>query len=246
MGTGLVPKTTSPVPPKGAIVVFDGIGRGIIGRELRRVGHPVIGGNLLDKRLEADRPEGARIMRQHGIKTPLAVEFWSVPAAIRYLDRQSGEWFVKAIGTDTPECATYNAQVEELQRYLRALEGKLAHFQLSPKAIGTEVSTNGWFDGKRFVLPFDFTIEEKRFLAGNLGPRTGCESNLVWMDHKSPLPGHVLLPLEAMLREEGYVGPLDLNALVDTEGHPLGLEWTARFGFDAVQAWSHLFDRTLG
>jgi len=86
VGKGLVPKTTNPIPPKGSVVLFDSIGHGAIGKELRKKGHLVIGGNPLDKPLESDRPEGARIMRQHGIATPQTHEFRSIPTAIKFLD----------------------------------------------------------------------------------------------------------------------------------------------------------------
>src|SRR5262249_33138263 len=108
---------------------------------------------------------------------------------------------------------------------------------------GTEVSCNGWFDGQKFVPPFDFTIEEKRFMPGKLGPRTGCESNIVWLAQDNTLPEISVKPLENILRREGYVGPIDLNSLILPSGEPVGLEWTARLGFDATQAWQALIPR---
>src|SRR5439155_25459095 len=45
------------------------------------------------------------------------------------------------------------------------------------------------------------------------------------------------------LRAEGYVGPVDLNSLILPDGSPVGLEWTARLGFDATQAWQALIPR---
>ncbi len=249
VGTGLVPKTTNPVPPRGfPFVIFDAVGHGSIGKALRGRGLKVMGANPYDKVLESDRIAGQQVMSEIGVRTPETHEYRSVGAAITFLEKQDGAWFVKQIGADTEEAGTYDGRtVTDLIRYLRwAGNERLKHFQLSKKADGTEISVNGWFNGRDFVRPFDVTLEEKKFLAGNLGRRTGCESNLVWLAQDDLLASRTIAPLEAHLGREGYVGPCDLNSLIDAKGEPIGLEWTARLGFDATQAWCNLFDSTLG
>jgi len=246
LGMGLVPKTTNPVPPKGyPFAIFDSIKHGNVGREIRKRGVRVLGANPYDVKLEGDRPFGAKVMREIGIKTPEAREFRSVPLAIKFLENEKGPWFVKQIGGDTAEVSTYDAaNPADLIRYLRwAQTAGLAHFQLSQRIEGTEVSCNGWFDGYKFVTPFDCTIEEKKFMPGKLGPRTGCESNVVWCLQDSKLADITVAPLADHLRAEGYVGPVDLNSLILPDGSPVGLEWTARLGFDATQAWQALIPR---
>lgn len=243
LGNGLVPKTTNPVPPKGyPFAIFDSIKHGNAGREIRKRGIKVLGANPFDVALEGDRPQGARIMREIGIAVPEAKEFHSVPTAIKFLESQSGPWFVKQIGGDTAEISTYDAKnPNDMARYLRwAQTAGLSHFQLSQRIEGTEVSCNGWFDGEKFVQPFDITIEEKKFMPGKLGPRTGCESNVVWLAQDTKLADITVAPLADHLRRKGYVGPTDLNSLIRGTGAPVGLEWTARLGFDATQAWSAL------
>src|SRR5438552_6018699 len=222
VGQGIVPRTTSPVPPKGfPFVIFDNIKHGQAGRELRRKGFKVLGGNPYDMTLEGDRPAGARIMREIGVRVPEAKEFRSVPLAVKFLEGQEGPWFVKAIGGNTPECSTYDsADPEGMMRYLRWAGDRLKHFQLSKRIEGTEISVNGWFDGQRFVKPFDITLEEKKFMPGGLGPRTGCESNVVWLAQDTKLADMAVNLLADKLIAEGYVGPVDLNSLIMADGKP--------------------------
>ena len=245
IGRGLLPKTTSPDPPPRSIVVFDGIGHGAAGTVYRKQGHPVIGGNPFDTSLEKDRMEGARLMKQVGIRVPETHPFRSLQTAMRFLEGHPGKWFVKVSG-DQVESDTYDApDSEAMIRYLKWCDlkgGKVEPFELQKKAQGTELSLNGWFDGDHFLGPYEYTLEEKRFLTGELGPRTGCESNLVWFAKDTTLAEKVLVPMEPILAREGYVGPLDLNMLLDEDGEPIGLEWTARLGFDATYAWMSLLD----
>jgi phosphoribosylamine-glycine ligase len=249
-GRGLVPKTTTPEPPKGSVVIFDCVGHGAetAGAVLRKRGFAVIGGNPFSHDLEADRPEGSRIMKQAGISTPETHPFRSIPTAIRWLETQDGPWFVKVSG-DSVESSTCEApDPETMIRYLTWVEsrGKVQPFEIQRAITGTEVSCNGWFDGEKFVPPFDITLETKYLMAGDVGPRTGCESNVVYHAQDDALASLTVLRIEDRLRREGYVGPVDQNSLVDGDGDPVGLEWTARLGFDATQAWMRLFGGTLG
>jgi len=235
-------------PPAGAIVVFDTTQRGAEGAAYRKRGHLVIGGNPFDKPLEIDRAFGAKVMKDLGIKTPETYPFSDIPSAVKFLDTVEGAWFVK-VSADVGECDTYDAaDPEAMIRYLEWVEGvgEVHPFELQRKASGIEVSCNGWFDGKDFVPPFDLTIEEKLLLTGDVGPRTGCESCVVWHASNSKLADRTVSRIADVLRRERYQGPIDLNSLVDTSGDPIGLEWSARLGFDSTQAWMHLFQGDLG
>ena len=96
-------------------------------------------------------------------------------------------------------------------------------------------------------LPFNITLEDKRFLAGNRGANTGCEANLVvFLKGSAPKLAKVaLLPLTECLTKARYVGPIDRNNIVSPDGTAWGLEWTARPGWDAFTAYMHHFDATL-
>jgi phosphoribosylamine--glycine ligase len=45
---------------------------------------------------------------------------------------------------------------------------------------------------------------------------------------------------------EGYIGPLDLNVMIGEEGQVYGLEWTPRFGLDAMPTWLQMVDGEVG
>jgi phosphoribosylamine-glycine ligase len=242
IGTGLIAKTTDVTPPKDALVIFDGTGMGEWGAHLRRKGHPVIGGNAFDRDLEINRWKGIEIMRQAGIATPDTHQFTTTGAAQAFLDQHDGDWFIKVSGASVTEDSTCNGDADTLGRYLRWVASQPGDksFILQQKVTGVEISTEGWFDGARFVPPFDSTLEDKKFLEGELGPRTGCEACVVWPHAQSRL-GDVLGRLAGALARERYVGPIDLNAIV-ADGDVFGLEWTARLGFDATQAWLQLLE----
>lgn len=246
IGRGLV--TRAGEPPKGSLVIFDTTGQGALGTSYRQRGHLVIGGNPFDKSLELERPEGVRIMRKGGIVTPPTFPFADIPSALRFLKKADGAWFVKVSG-DTVESSTCDApDPETMIRYLTWVQskGKVEPFELQQTVEGIEVSVNGWFNGQQFLEPFDITLEEKKFLAGDQGPRTGCESCVVWHASDTKLGEITVEPIADQLEAAGYVGLVDLNSLIDVDGTPQGLEWTARLGFDATQAWMRLFDGDLG
>ncbi len=250
VGRGIVPRPDQPIPPKGAVVIFSDAGTGGQGRALRAKGHPVIGGNDFEDTLEHDRAKGAALMKDAGIRTPETIPFQNIPAALKFLENSEGQWFVKVSGADAAGSAeTFDApDSESMIRYLRwkRSQGKIKPFELQRRVPGIEISTNGFFDGQKFVLPYDFTLEEKRLFPGELGPRTGCESCMVWHAPNETLAKRGLARIEDELRRHRYVGPLDLNAMVQADGTPLGLEWTARLGYDWLQGWMRLFDSTLG
>lgn len=249
IGTGLISMAAH--PPTHAIVLFDCTGKAAIGDRYRAQGHAVIGGNRLEKALELDRPSGAKIASSAGLRVPPTFPFVDIPKAIRFLSsltKDSG-WFVKVSG-DQIESSTYDApDAEAMIRYLEWIKdtkGTVDPFELQQTVEGTEVSCNGWFDGQQFVRPFDITFESKHFLTGHLGPRTGCESCVVYHAQTDSLAKKTIILCEETLRAGSYVGPVDINALVDDHGRPQFLEFTARLGFDATQAWMRLFDGDLG
>lgn len=248
--TGLLPKTTAMMPPRDALVIFDGVGHGELGALLRKRGQLVIGGNPLDKRLETNRWEGIQVMQKYGIPTPPTKHFSDTGSALRFLEQEGGEWYVKVSSAKASESSTCNADADTLIRYIHYLVTQHPgerDFILQESVDGIETSTDGWFDGLKFVPPFDGTFEDKKFLEGGLGPRTGCEACTVWMfSPQSPLPRETVQRIEPLLAASGYVGPVDLNGMVGRD-RVTGLEWTARLGFDASQAWCRFVDpATLG
>src|SRR4029077_21283944 len=111
---------------------------------------------------------------------------------------------------------------------------------------GTEISTEGWFNGREFMQPWNHTIERKQLMNDGLGPSGGCAGNVVWPVWEI---NHVIeegiARMAPILAEHDYIGPIDLNSVVNDEG-VWGLEFTPRFGYDALPALLELIDGEIG
>lgn len=252
VGDGLIPKLETPNVPHGTdVVLFDDTGYGAMGERLRKRGIAVIGGNPLDADLEENRTLGTRFMRQAGIKTPETHSFSSVAQGQAFLATHPGDWFFKPSGEAATDL-TRNGDAAAVRRFLAwagtHLTGEVRGFELQRAVVGAEVSIEGWFDGSRWIGPCNSTLETKKFCADDLGPRTGCQANVVWayQDERPLLFQKTLERMTPLLSAARYVGPLDLNCMIDEGGTPIGLEWSARFGFDALQALSLLIQGNLG
>ena len=110
---------------------------------------------------------------------------------------------------------------------------------------GLEVSCEGWFDGNDFYC-LNGTLEEKKFMNDGIGPNTGCAGNLVFLiSRDSRLYRDGLRKVKDYLQTMNFRGPLDLNAIV-TDSDLYGLEWTPRFGYDALHTFSCMYNGGLG
>lgn len=250
IGERLVLKVATAAPRREEIVIFDYVGAGRYADTLKKRGFKVIGGSEFCDRIEFDRKLGMGLMTQVGIKTPETHEFTTFDDGGKFLATAEGEWFYKPDGNIG---YTVNGDAETLTRHFEWMKRRKgmvpSRFILQRKVNGTEISTEGWFDGERFVYPFNGTIEDKKFLTGNKGQSVGCSSNLVWC-YEEPCPRLAKETVEKMaeiLRAARYAGPIDFNAIVEERsGRPLGLEWTPRFGYDALIAYAMLIDGDLG
>lgn len=245
VGEGLV--TLGPPPTLDAImgerpdlVVFDMVGFGDLAGALKAVGIPVFGASLWADTVELNRSYGTALMTAVGIKTPPTRTFKSFDEAAAFV-RKTGKRYVLKPHNNLDTSLTYVARGPEdmlalLEHHVGQAIPEGEEFVLQEYVEGVEVSCEGWFNGTRFIEPFNITFEEKKFMPGNLGPNTGCMGNVV-----IPLSGRPRLVregigrLEDVLRASDYRGPIDLNSIVTPDGL-YGLEFTARFGYDAVQA----------
>jgi len=252
VGKGLVPRVPSFRPERADILVFDMVKHGVLADNLRQRGFRVLGASRFADVIELDRMAGHKVMQSVGIAIPDTYGFGKRGfKEARELVRKNkeDEWFYKPSG-NVDAGFTYGSRAwDEMIRMLDWFERDPPDkFIMQKKVKGTEVSLEGWFDGTRFVYPFNSTVEDKKFLAGDLGPATGCMANLVWA-YEDPQPTLVLKTLwrlTSILRDVNYVGPIDLNMIIDSEGVPHGLEWSARFGYDALHALSMLITGDLG
>jgi phosphoribosylamine--glycine ligase len=220
------------------IFIFDGTGNGIIADSLRGQGFQVIGDSVLADRLEEDREFGFEVMKQAGIDTPETEEFHSFEDAISYVESKEDGFVYKPssrLGLESMShvCHDKDETLEYLKEQRAEVRLEDISFSLQQFTKGVAISTEIWFDGQDTIEGLsNHTLERKELMNENLGPSGGCSGNTIWRCGECPLCERVrgVLPF---LREHGYRGMLDLNAIVNEDGI-FGLEWTPRFGYDAA------------
>jgi len=215
---------------------------------------PVVGSSALSLRLEEDRHYALEQAASVGIETPHCKEFtgpraWQKAREFVASLRAKDAWVWKPNG-EAP-CQTYVANdAPELYRmfdYWKRLYEQAEEspsFILTPKIEGVEVSSEMWFNGHNWFLP-NHTIERNRLCAGDLGEKTGCAGNVVWLAPTSPLIENLIRPLTPIF-EGQYQGAVDVNAIITKDRGPVFLEFTPRFGYDAIFALLNLIKEDFG
>lgn len=232
------------------VIIFDMVGAGKAADQLKKRGNTVIGGGSFNDKIELDRKFGTDFMQKHDIQTPPTWEFNSMDEVRNHVEKNAERYVFKPNGNLETDLTYVSSSSEDLLAVLPWIESRIpegTEFELQQFVEGVEMSTEAWFNGDKFLLPINSTMEEKKFMAGNVGPATGCMGNVVWVwdDETSEfLYEYLFKPLEPELRKHNYLGPLDINGIWTTDGI-YGLEWTSRFGYDAIQAFSRVLSRPI-
>lgn len=220
------------------IVVFDHIGKGLVAKELREQGKLVIGGVPYTDQLEHDRSFGQEELKRHKIRIVPYETFTSFQEAIEYVQHNPSYYVIKPSGAAQNLKQLLYVGMEEdgadVIRVLRAYEKTWGDFidvfQLQKRVTGVEVAISAFFNGKKFIQPYNVNFEHKKLFPGELGVSTGEMGTSAFWTPKSPLFDAMLGKFEERLMQEGYVGPIDINSIVNANGiYPL--EFTCRFGF---------------
>lgn len=209
-------------------------------------GYPLFGANLRSAKLELDRLEGQKVLEAAGIRVLPYVVVDDLNEAIEHVISQNEPICIKPWGGEEDKSLTCVANSPEeaifhLERWRdQGLQSKL---MLQKKAEGVEIGIAGWFSPKSGWLRLkEESWEHKRFLNDDLGQNTGEQGTVIRHVADSLLFDRVLRPLTAWLYEIGYVGDCSVNCIVDREGNPWPLEFTARLGWPDFNIRQELID----
>jgi phosphoribosylamine--glycine ligase len=249
IGDGFVPKTDdwraevdwADVVVFDDIWVGDGVGTGALARELRAEGTAVVGGTPNTDRLEDDRGYAMELLEEHGVDVLEHREFTDFDDAIEFVRANPDPYVVKPLGeVQNVKRLLYVGRnsdgsdvVDVLRAYEKAWGGRMKGFQLQRRVEGVEIAVCGFFNGERFVEPINFNFEHKKLFPGNIGPSTGEMGTSMFWAGRNRAFQRTLGRVEAWLADEGYVGSIDLNCIVNAQGvYPL--EFTPRFGYPTI------------
>lgn len=241
---GFVPKTDNwenEVDWADIIVFDDVLGHGEKAEKLRKAGKIVVGGTAYTDKLEDDRTFGQEELKKVGIPIIPYKEFSDFDSAITYVQENPGEYVIKPSGEAqnikrllfVGEEDDGKDVIQVLEAYKRAWTDEIKIFQLQRRMKGVEVAVGAFFNGKEYLTPINVNFEHKKLFPGNLGPSTGEMGTTMYWSEPNRIFNATLKKLEPKLAEEGYVGYIDLNCIVNHNGiYPL--EFTARFGYPTI------------
>src|SRR5215813_12649857 len=224
------------------VIVFDDVlGQGTEAQRLRKEGKLVVGGTPYTDRLEDDRAFGQEELRAAGVGIIPQKNFTSFDEAIEFVRANPNRYVIKPSGeAQNMKGLLFVGEEEDghdvlqvLEDYKRAWSDKISHFQLQRRIQGVEVATGAFFNGREFVTPICVNFEHKKLFPGNIGPSTGEMGTAMFWSEPNRLYQQTLQKLEQRLAEEGYIGYIDLNCIVNAQGiYPL--EFTSRFGYPTI------------
>lgn len=230
------------------LVLADMVGLGELCDRYRQKGKIVLGGGVFNDKLELDRMYGSKVMSSlcKDVKEANSVKISTKEQLLAYLKKSVTAKVIKPLGNKSVSLTLVSKDDSNigLVSIAEKMADKLVPCMIQEKIKGLEISTEGWFNGERFVKPFNHTFERKRFLENDKGPQTGCMGNVVVLTQSDRLTKMVLEPLEPLLKKVKYCGPLDVNCIIANK-QVYFLEFTARIGYDAIQAMAELIKMSL-
>ena len=216
-------------------------------QQCRTAGIPVLGGDSLNDALEQDRFEALRFADACGVHIPhtLGYSEHEVSKACEFIrDCGPDEHYVVKSSRHDKASSFVATNPEDIEPFMTEFPPQ-GPFILQERIDGLcEVNVECWFSNG---LPIGLVVggmEQKKFLTGDkkhpkgLGSNTGCMSNLGWvwqrgLDH--PLVKKAFTPgLLVALERLRYNGPLDMALLIGKDHEAYFIEFTPRFGYDAI------------
>jgi phosphoribosylamine-glycine ligase len=241
-GDGLVNRARDSkfVADSSTLIIADCTNFGVDLDLMRWSGFKVVGGSALADKLERDRQFAFDIAKQCGLRLPDYQMFDSWDAVEEFAGTVEEKVVFKPCGDASGLVPSFIAEDgEELRRMLNFYHHQVREgdkFAIQEYIEGEEISSAAWFNGQRFLRPFNHTLEEKRLMNGNIGPTGGCLGNAVWTCEGCPICEAIFVEsgLEAFMNAHHLgAGELDINSIV-TDDEIYFLEFTPRFGYDAT------------
>ncbi len=244
IGDGFVPKVDAwePHVDWADVIVFDDVlGQGEIAQRLRAEGHHVVGGTAYTDRLEDDRSFGQEELKKHGVSIIPFQDYTDFDTAIAHVEKNPAPYVIKPSGeAQNIKRLLFVGQEDDgkdiihvLQSYKAVYSDTVKQFQLQKRVRGVEVAVGAFFNGKQFMMPINVNFEHKLLFPGDIGPSTGEMGTCMYWSGPNRIFSATLAKLESKLAEEGYVGYIDVNCIVNGQGiYPL--EFTARFGYPTI------------
>jgi phosphoribosylamine---glycine ligase len=198
-------------------------------------GYPIFGANTQSAQLELDRARGQQVLEGAGVRILPYVVVDDLNAAIDHVSRSREPVVIKPWGGEGDKSLTCVASTPEeaifhLERWRD--EGLQSKLMLQRKADGVEMGIAGWFSPQSgWLRMLEESWEHKRFLNDDLGANTGEQGTVIRHVQDSLLFDRVLRPLTDYLYQIGYVGDCSVNCIIDRDGVPWPLEFTARLGW---------------
>jgi phosphoribosylamine--glycine ligase len=245
---GFVPKVDdweSHVDWADVIVFDDVLGQGEKAEKLRAAGKHVVGGTAYTDRLEDDRTFGQQELKKHGVSIIPFQEFTDFDSAIEHVRAHPAPYVIKPSGeAQNIKRLLFVGQEDDgvdvihvLESYKAVYADTVKVFQLQRRMRGVEVAVGAFFNGSDFMLPINVNFEHKPLFPGNIGPATGEMGTCMFWSEPNRIFKATLGKLKDRLAEEGYVGYIDVNCIVNGQGiYPL--EFTARFGYPTISIQS--------
>lgn len=234
---------------QSTIVVFDSTGGGKLADRLRGKGHHVFGASAFADQLEFDRGTAFALLEEKEVRVPESKTFYDWEEGRNHARKEDRRLVFKPSGelAKDPAIGSYVASdgedLVEMLHYFESVSTKPPEFELQEfVGEGVAISTEGWFNGDDWLWPFNHTAERKQMMNENLGPSMGCSGNVVWAAERlNQVIDDGLGRVADVLRREEYIGPIDLNTVVTPDGKVWALEFTPRFGYDAMPALLQLY-----
>jgi phosphoribosylamine--glycine ligase len=236
------------------VIVFDDVlGMGSDAQRMRVLGKRVVGGTPYTDRLEDDRAFGQFELKAAGVPIIPQENFTSFTVAIGYVKANPTRYVIKPSGEAqnmkqllfVGEEERGEDVIQVLEDYQRAWADRIKEFQLQRRIVGVEVATGAFFNGNEFVYPICVNFEHKKLFPGDIGPATGEMGTAMFWSEPNRIFRATLGKMESRLRRERYVGYIDVNCIVNSNGiYPL--EFTARFGYPTISIQQEAMTTPIG